>query len=364
MRYKSKCELFSENTVQSYYATVHCTVKTGKKGDFQPAEKQKIVQLLSQGQSTLDIAKCLSRDHRTVKKFVANSKSGRKKRVQSKYQKINARHLRQIRRHVTRNPLATSREVFEACKLPKVSRTTRCKALKEVAKVRKAQRRPPLNKNHKAKRISWAEKYMKIDFSRVIFTDECRATLDGPDGWARGWITQGQSAPVQLRRQQGGGGVMFWAAIVGDQMIGPFRVEDGVKLNSEGYCDLLNANFVPWWKKHPARQRKLLIFMHDNAPSHASHYTKVWMERNGFKQEQIMEWPACSPDLNPIENLWSVLKQTIYANGKQYNSKDALWDAIKEAAAHVSKETINNLTKSVDSRLLKVISKQGGYIDM
>ena len=45
---------------------------------------------------------------------------------------------------------------------------------------------------------------------------------------------------------------MFWAAIVGDQMIGPFRVEDGVKLNSEGYCDLLNANFVPWWKKHPA----------------------------------------------------------------------------------------------------------------
>ena len=63
---------------------------------------------------------------------------------------------------------------------------------------------------------------------------------------------------------------MFWAAIVGDQMIGPFRVEDGVKLNSEGYCDLLNANFVPWWKKHPARQRKLLIFMHDNAPSHAS----------------------------------------------------------------------------------------------
>ena len=77
-----------------------------------------------------------------------------------------------------------------------------------------------------------------------------------------------------------------------------------------------------------------------------------------------MEWPACSPDLNPIENLWSVLKQTIYANGKQYNSQDALWDAIKEAAAHVSKETINNLTKSVDSRLLKVISKQGGYIDM
>ena len=55
---------------------------------------------------------------------------------------------------------------------------------------------------------------------------QCRATLDGPDGWARGWISFNNSAPVRVRRQQGAGGVMFWAAIVGDNIIGPFRVED------------------------------------------------------------------------------------------------------------------------------------------
>ena len=56
---------------------------------------------------------------------------------------------------------------------------------------------------------------MKMDISKVIFTDECRATLDGPDGWASGWIRDGYSTPYSKRRHQGSGGVMFWAAIVG-----------------------------------------------------------------------------------------------------------------------------------------------------
>ena len=111
---------------------------------------------------------------------------------------------------------------------------------------------------------------MKTDFSSVIFTDECRTTLDGPDGWARGWISCNDSAPVRARRQQGGGGVIFWAATVDDSIIRPFRVEDGVKIDSEGYCAFLNKHFRPWWKKQPLKLRKTLMYMHDNAPSHAS----------------------------------------------------------------------------------------------
>ena len=72
---------------------------------------------------------------------------------------------------------------------------------------------------------------MEPDFSSVIFADECRTTLDAPDGWASGWIFFNHSAPVRARRQQGGGAVMFWAAIVGDSTIRPFRAEDGVKID-------------------------------------------------------------------------------------------------------------------------------------
>lgn len=58
-----------------------------------------------------------------------------------------------------------------------------------MAKVRKAETRPPLNKTHKLKCLDWSKKNLKTDFSKVLWTDEMRVTLDGPDGWAHGWIS-------------------------------------------------------------------------------------------------------------------------------------------------------------------------------
>ena len=81
---------------------------------------------------------------------------------------------------------------------------------------------------------------MKTDFQHVLFTDEARATLDGPDGWAKVWCPTGAELPHRVRRQQGGGGVMFWADIIGDTLRGPFRVSDGVKVTSRAYISFLD----------------------------------------------------------------------------------------------------------------------------
>ena len=63
--------------------------------------------------------------------------------------------------------------------------------------------------------MEWAERYHKENFSNLIFTDKCRATLDGPDEWARGWVRDQRQAKVRMRRQQGDGGIMIWAGIKG-----------------------------------------------------------------------------------------------------------------------------------------------------
>ena len=63
--------------------------------------------------------------------------------------------------------------------------------LRDMAKVKKAETLPPLNKIHKLKHQDWAKKHLKTDFSWVLWTDEMRVTLHGPDGWARGWISNG-----------------------------------------------------------------------------------------------------------------------------------------------------------------------------
>jgi len=53
-----------------------------------------------------------------------------------------------------------------------------------MPRVYKAATQPPLNKTHELKLQDWAKKYLKTDFSKVLWTDEMRVTVDGPDGRA------------------------------------------------------------------------------------------------------------------------------------------------------------------------------------
>ena len=76
-----------------------------------------------------------------------------------------------------------------------------------------------------------------------------------------------------------------------------------------------------------------------------------------------MVWPPNSPDLNPIENLWSIIKRHVYTNGKQYSSKGDLWMAIKESAASIPKSTIKKLTDSANERLYEVIRRHGAHVN-
>jgi transposase len=65
----------------------------------------------------------------------------------------------------------------------------------------------------------------------------------------------------------------------------------------------------------PLSLLKKVIFMHDNAPAHPAKLTTEFLNTMGFTEDTIMKWPANSPDLNPIENLWAIIEQDIYANG-------------------------------------------------
>lgn len=155
---------------------------------------------------------------------------------------------------------------------------------------------------------------------------------------------------------------MIWAGIVGDNILGPFRIEKGLRLTAKSYCELLESNFIPWFENQPEEFRNDLMFQQDNAPCHSAKKTKDWLLTHGFDETRVMTWPAMSPDLNPIENLWSLLKCEIYKEGKQYSSCDDLWEAIKEASSQLSPSTIKSLTDSMNKRLVKVIKSKGGVI--
>ena len=104
--------------------------------------------------------------------------------------------------------------------------------------------------------------------------------------------------------------------------------------------------------------------MHDNAPSHAANATRQFLARKGISGKKLMMWPPASPDLNPIENLWAIVKKKIYVGGRQHENKVDLWDAIQAACKDVNCTEIENLTNSLDKRVMLVFEKKGGHIGM
>ena len=98
---------------------------------------------------------------------------------------------------------------------------------------------------------------------------------------------------------------MIWACIVGDELFGPVRVPEGVKLTSRTYCQFgfseLKSVLESWLEEFPLSRLRKLIYMHDNAPSHAAKATTQYLESLGFKNKTMMIWPPNSPNVNPIE---------------------------------------------------------------
>ena len=61
-------------------------------------------------------------------------------------------------------------------------------------------------------------------------------------------------------------------------LIGPFRIDAGVTMNSVYYTQFLKTNCSPYDDSLKFKERKSTIFMHDNAPSHASKYTADFLK--------------------------------------------------------------------------------------
>uniref|UniRef100_A0A8R1EJ87 Tc3 transposase DNA binding domain-containing protein n=1 Tax=Caenorhabditis japonica TaxID=281687 RepID=A0A8R1EJ87_CAEJA len=80
-----------------------------------------------------------------------------------------------------------------------------------------------------------------------------------------------------------------------------------------------------------------------------------------FKKIKVLGWPACSPDLNPIERVWGFLTRSVYKNGKQYNSIFELKDAVKTEWSKIHPSYLENLSNSMPNRIFQVIQKNGGF---
>ena len=126
--------------------------------------------------------------------------------------------------------------------------------------------------------------------------------------------------------------------------------------------------FLYWDFRFPWNNRKEEIYLYKyiyilkldnffiNAAIHVSRSTKDWME---LKNITTMEWPARSPDINCIENLWGILARKVYEDGKHFNNKRELEIAMGTAWDELPQDIFKNLYQSMPKRMIDVLKRKG-----
>ncbi|CAI9717405.1 Hypothetical predicted protein [Octopus vulgaris] len=151
--------------------------------------------------TSLNIMKQLGRDHRTTKKTIEDITKNRKRRSGKGFNNLSTRDKRQLKRIVAKDPLLSSDKIFNMAGIIGVKRDIRCRVLHDIGSG-KSPRQLLVSPTNIDKHLKSARMYLKTGFRNIIFTDESHVTLDGPDGWAKGWLLSGQDAHLTRIRQQ------------------------------------------------------------------------------------------------------------------------------------------------------------------
>lgn len=189
----------------------------------------------------------------------------------------------------------------------------------------------------------------------MIFSDEKKFNLDGPDGFAHYWHDLRKEKRYFASRNFGGGSLMVWGAFSG---VGKLELAFvSCRMTSQDYVKVLTDHLLPFRQRF---RRIKFIFQQDNAPIHVSNVTMNWFQA---KNVDVMSWPARSPDLNPMENVWGIIVRRVYENNRQFETIEELKCEILKAWRELAPNILENLVNSMENRIYTVIRKNGGQIN-
>lgn len=316
-------------------------------------EKGQISALKNEGLSNREIARRIKRSANVVDNFIKNKENYGIKKSPGRPRALSVRQERAILRVASNSMLSASAIAKEAGVQTNVRNVQRLLKASGTISRRKLKRKPPLTLQHINARLQFAQKYMSWskEWQSVIFSDEKKFNLDGPDGYSYYYHDLRKEEKILSRRHTGGGSVMVWAAI------GYMKKTDiqflTKPVTAQSYVNILNNIISKHGKSMAGRD---FIFQHDNAPVHTSRVVSSWFKEHNIK---VLDWPPRSPDLNIIENVWGRLAKKVYENSRQFSSVDDLKKAITDAWVQVPQNYIKELYNHIPNRIFETIRLNG-----
>lgn len=217
-----------------------------------------------------------------------------------------------------------------------------------------------LTRRHRRERLDFArdhQNWQEDQWSLVLFSDESRFTVSNNDGRRRVWRRQGERFSACTRVEvdsYGGGSVMVWAGVCLEGRTDLHVVPRGSITGIRYRDDVLEPIVRPF----AAAVGDGFIFMQDNARPHTARVSMNFLEEEGI---EVFDWPARSPDLNPIEHVWDILGRRVRGRQHPPSTVGELREALVEEWGAIPQNDIRSLIRSMPNRCMECIDAHGGH---
>ncbi len=215
--------------------------------------------------------------------------------------------------------------------------------------------KPLLNNRQRQKHLAWAKDkkdWTATEWSKVMFSDESKFCISFGNQGPRVWRKRAEAQNPRCLRSsvKFPQSVMVWGAM-SSAGVGPLCFLRS-KVNTAVYQEVSEHFMLP--AADQLYGDADFIFQQDLAPAHSAKATSTWFKDHGIP---VLNWPANSPDLNPIENLWGIVKRKMrYARP---NNAEELKATIRATWALITPEQCHRLIDSMPRRIAAVIQAKG-----
>ena len=339
-------------------------VTTNKK-HLSEVHKARAVAWWEEGVPQIEIARRLNVHKRTILRLVSayqnNGSLPARKSGSGRPFKVTAKMLAKIKEDILTDPFLTARQIKSKNRklLENISlRTIRRMLLENLClHSRVAAKKPSLTTQMKHRRVVFAKKYQhwtSKQWGSVLFSDESLFKTSQTTGRL---VRRGQDSDRYLEKYTSKStrfcpSLMVWGSFCSNGKGSLQTLPRNQTMDSQKYLKMLKSQLLKTMKVNDCS-----FFQQDNASIHTAKKIRSFLNDNNVN---VIKWPGNSADLNPIENIWGLMKNKL--EKKDIRTLPGLRMEIDKMWRSLKKSYLKTLAESMPKRLKLIIKKKGSML--